>query len=577
MNNIFIFSHDISLGDLAEEIDISSSEIVKFLFLKKNKSITVNQLLSEEIIKDICDNFNVVFKKQNNENCTNKKVVYNNSLFRDRPPVITIMGHVDHGKTTLIDAIRNSNEASKEIGGISQIVRAYQKDVNGRKITFIDTPGHEAFSNMRKYGAQIADIIVLVVAADDGVKPQTVEAIKYAKKVEATILVAINKIDKPSINIEKVNNELSQYGLAPEKYGGENIFCEISAKKNIGIDNLLNHLLLLGDLLELKTDINNGSGVVLEAKLSKNVGIVTNILIQNGILENGCFIVIDNCICGHIKKIFDDNNKVISSAGASMPVKIIGLKNIAEAGQIFLFFKNKLAAEQYVAKSAKKDSFKNNNAVNRFQQNNKDDNSIDNIFILNLILKADAISLLEAIKDNICRIKIEGAKVNVIYANVGDITDNDIDLANLSKADIFVFNIKSNSAIKNRLKSLRINTHYHNIIYSLIEDVEETLKKKLAPKKIEVITGHLEIKKIFTFEKKNIAGCIAKDGFIKSKSKVRLIRNGEIIHDGVLASLRHKKDDISIVKSGSECGTIIKNYNDIKENDIIEGYEIQEE
>lgn len=573
--NSFVFSCDININDLAKEINISPGEIVKFLFLQKNKNVNVNQLLNAEIVKEICDYFNIVFQKSDNKNIKNnsENKKKDNVVLKSRPPVVTIMGHVDHGKTTLIDAIRNSNIADKEAGGISQTIGAYQKEYNGKKITFIDTPGHEAFSNMRHNGAQIADIIILVVAADDGVKQQTVEAIKYAKETNATILVAINKIDKNNANIEKTKSELANYNLIPNEYNGDNIFCEISAKKNIGIDNLLDNINLLAELLELKTDINNGSGIVLESKLDKNVGIVTDVLVQNGVLEKDFFIIIDNFICGHVRRMVDDNNKLINKAEASTPVRIIGLKKIVNAGDLFTFFKDKKIAEQNISKDSL--TFCKKNVVNRVDSFDK---TIDeNVCNLNLIIKTSSISLLEVVKNSISKINIEGTRAKIIHSDIGMITDSDIELAFSNKAVIFAFDIRSDGNTKKRIKESKIDVHYHNIIYSLIEDLEKMLKRLLKPKLVEVVTGHLEIRKIFTFEKTNIAGCYAKDGFVKAKSKIRLIRNGKNIYEGVLATLKHKKDDISIVRSGFECGTIIKNFNDIKEQDIIEGYEIKEE
>ena len=578
MNN-FVFLNNISINDLSKKINIPSSEIIKFLFLQKNKNVNINQLLDVNAVKEICEHFNINFLQENNKeknikNFSNTNIKKNNTILKNRAPIVTIMGHVDHGKTTLIDTIRNSNVAEKEAGGISQIIRAYQKEKNGKKITFIDTPGHESFANMRKNGAKIADIIVLVVAADDGVKSQTIEAIKYARETNATILVAINKIDKNTANIEKTKNELADYSLIPDEYGGDNIFCEISAKKNIGIDNLLDNIILLSDMLDLKTDVNNGSGVILESKIDKNVGIITDILVKNGILEKNFFIIVDNCICGHIRKMLDDNNKTIEKAEASKPVRIIGLKKIVNAGEEFIFFKDKKTAEQNIIKTNDYDVQKKNTI---FDNENIFCKENDNECKLNLILKASSISLLEAIKNNISKINIDGVKINIIRLGIGSITDDDINLAFLGKASIFVFDIRVDGNIKKRLKELKISIHCHDIIYSLIEDLEKTLKKMLKPKITEVITGHLEIRKIFVFEKTNIAGCYAKDGFIKAKSKIRLIRDGKVIHEGVLLSLKHQKEDINIVKNGFECGTIIKNFNDIKIKDIIEGYEIREE
>lgn len=564
-NKIFIYSHPLSVKDLSKEINVLPSEIIKFFFMQK-KNISINYILNEQELKDICLKFGVNYQKEekNDDNC-NKKDINKSKNLKERPPVVTIMGHVDHGKTTLIDVIFGSNNTKKEAGGISQSIGAYQKEVNGKKITFIDTPGHEVFEKIRIRGASITDIVVLVVAADDGVMPQTIEVINQTQKLNIPVIVAINKIDKENINIKKVKNDLMNYGIISEEFGGKNIFCEISAKKNIGIDNLLDNIILLSEILELKADYDcDANGIVLESQLHKNKGPIANLLVQNGSLKKGDYIVIDTTF-GCVREMFDKNNKNIEIAFPSTPVLITGLDNVPSVGHFFYVFKNKKDAQKEVDKNKKK--IVNSNVDNT--NNNCQDK------VLNLLICTDFVSSAEAIKNCVSKINVPGVKVKIIRVSTGIINDNDIMLAKIDHAIIYVFNVKINSDIKKRINSEKITICEFNIIYHLIEDIEKKAKKMLKPSLSKNILGRMEVKKIFHFSKTNIAGCYVIDGVIKKKSKIDLIRNGINVYSGEIVSLKHQKDNIDEAKKGSECGAILHNFNDIKENDLIVSYEFK--
>lgn len=566
-SKIFIYSHPLSIKELSKEINILTSDIIKFFFMQK-KIISINYVLNEQEIKEICFNFGYKYQKKESkeQNDTNKKNINKNKKLKERPPIVTIMGHVDHGKTTLIDIIFGSNNVKKEIGGISQSIEIYQKEIKGKKITFIDTPGHEIFDKIRNRGASVTDIVVLVVAADDGVMPQTIEIIKQTKKLNIPIIVAINKIDKENINIEKVKNDLMNYEIISEEFGGKNIFCEISAKNNIGIDNLLENILLLSEILELKADYDcDANGIVLESKMHKSKGPIANLLVQNGSLKKGDYIVIDKTF-GCIREMFNKNNKNIEVAFPSTSVLVTGLNSVPDIGCFFRVFKDKKDAQ----KEANKNKEKKNN-INKIDIN-KDDCKDE---ILNLLICADFVGSIEAIKDCVNKINVPGIKIKIIGTSTGIISDSDITLAKINNAIIYIFNVKINSNIKKRINNEKIVICEFNIIYNLIEDIEKKVKKMLKPVLNKNILGRMEIKKIFHFSKINIAGCYVIDGVIKKKSKIDLIRDGIIIYSGEISSLKHQKDNIEEAKKGSECGAIINNFNDIKENDLIVSFELK--
>jgi len=579
-NGVFVFTRSLSVAELAKQLNILSSDIIKYFFMNK-KMVTINQMLDDDSIGEVCLNFGYDFKKEKvvlKENFEDIEIKDKKEDLSERPPVVTIMGHVDHGKTTLIDAIRNSNVVATEAGGISQAIGAYQKEVKNKKITFIDTPGHEAFTAMRSRGASVTDIVVLVVAADDGVMPQTVEAIDHAKAAKAPIIVAINKIDKEGANIEKVKNELMNYEIIPEEYGGKNIFCEISAKKGTGIDNLLENIILLSEMLELAANPKRyAMGTVLEANLDKGEGPKATLLVQNGTLNSSDYVVVGTSY-GHIRRMVNEHNKVLKSATPATPVSITGLSEVPNAGDHFMAFPTE--------KEAREIAFKRSLAKKEHDLQGSAARSLDDLFkqaqegevvSLNLLIRADSTGSVEALKSSISKITVPGVKVNIIRATAGAITDSDISLACASNAIIYGFNVRPSANIKAKAEESKVEIRLHRIIYALIEEIEGALKGLTKPELKEVVTGQMEVRNLFKVSKITIAGCYVTEGTIKAKSKIHLIRDGIIIYDGELASLKRFKDDASSVKAGFECGCTIVGYNDIHEGDVIETFEMKEE
>ncbi|MCQ2753083.1 MAG: translation initiation factor IF-2 [Bacilli bacterium] len=579
-NGVFVFTRSLSVGELAKQLNILPSDIIKYFFLQK-KMVTINQMLDDDSIGEVCLNFGYDVKKEkvvSAENFEEVEIKDKKEDLVERPPVITIMGHVDHGKTTLIDAIRNSHVAAGEVGGISQAIGAYQKDVKGKKITFIDTPGHEAFTAMRSRGASVTDIVVLVVAADDGVMPQTIEAIDHARAAKAPIIVAINKIDKDGANPEKVKNELMNHEIIPEEYGGENIFCEISAKTGKGLDNLLESIITLSEVLELKANPNRyAMGTVLEAKLDKGEGPKATLLVQNGTLNNSDYVVVGTSY-GHIRRMVNEFNKVLKSATPATPVSVTGLSEVPNAGDHFMAFPTE--------KEARDIAFKRSLAKKEHDLQGSAARSLDDLYkqaqegeitALNLLIRADSTGSCEALKSSVNKINIPGVKVNVIRATAGAITDSDIALASASNAIIYGFNVRPSANVKAKAEEEKVEIRLHRIIYAMIEEIEGALKGMLKPELKEVSIGQMEVRNLFKANKLTIAGCYVTEGHIKARSKVHLVRDGVVIYDGELGSLKRFKDDASDVKSGFECGATILGYNDIHEGDMIEAYEMKEE
>lgn len=576
------YSLPITVGQLAELMHRTSSEIIKFLFMMGNMS-TINTNLSEEDIELICMEFNVKATKEVvveeddiEEQLSNLQ--FDESQLKPRPPVVTIMGHVDHGKTTLLDTIRKTNVTSGEFGGITQHIGAYQVSLGGRKVTFLDTPGHEAFTAMRARGAQITDIVVLIVAADDGVMPQTKESIDHARAANVPIVVAVNKIDKPGANPDKVMAELAENGVMPEEWGGDTIFVPISAKKGTGVEDLLESLLLVADMQELKANPDRlASGTVIEAKLDKGRGPVATLLIQQGTLHAGDSLVVGTSY-GRVRKMTNDRGMELKSATPSMPVEIIGLNEVPRAGDVFMCYDSyKKAAEIAHARAEKQIEKERNVSSAMSLEDLSRQIAQGDMKEINVLIKADVQGSAEALKSSFEKLELDTVKVNVIRSTVGTITESDIMLASASNAIIYGFNIRPTAAIRKKAEEEGVEIRLHNIIYKALEELEGAMKGMLAPVYEEVVTGQAEVRQTYKVSKiGTIAGCYVTDGVVRRDSKVRLIRDGIVIYTGKVNSLRRFENDVKEVTAGFECGMTIENFNDIKIGDIIEAFEDQE-
>ena len=568
---------NISVKDLAIELKKTSSEVIKKLF-DLGIMANINQDLDFDTAYLVADSIGITAKLK--EVVKDEDILFDDSDDREedllpRAPVVVVMGHVDHGKTSLLDAIRKTNVIGGEAGGITQHIGAYKVKVGQREITFLDTPGHEAFTSMRARGAQITDIAILVVAADDGIKPQTVEAINHAKAAGIPIIVAINKIDLPNANIDKVKQELMTYELVPEEWGGETICCPISAKNNLNIDNLLEMVLLQADILDLKANPDRQSkGTVIEARLDKALGPVASVLVQRGTLNVGDTIVLGSSI-GRIRTIKDDKGKAIKAAGPSTPVVITGLKDVPEAGDIFYEVKNEKVAKHLIEKrklESREKAIANNNVVtldNLFEKM-----AIDDMKVFNIILKADVQGTAEAMKASLEKIKNEEVYVKVIHYGVGGVTESDVQLAKAAGAVVIAFNVRPIGMTKSVAEKEQVEIKQYSVIYQALEDVENALKGMLAPVYEEHNIGNAEVRQVFKVSNVGtIAGCFVLDGKVARNAGVRVIRDSVVIHDGKLVSLKRFKDDAKEVSKGFECGLQIEDYNDIKEGDIIECYE----
>lgn len=579
-NGVFVYTHNMSVSELANELKLNVTEIIKFLFLNK-KMVTINQTLDDETIGLVCLQFGYDYKKEkivSEENFEEVEIVDKKEDLKPRAPIVTIMGHVDHGKTTLIDAIRSSKLVDSEVGGISQAIGAYQKEIDGQKITFLDTPGHEAFTAMRSRGAAVTDIVVLVVAADDGVMPQTVEAISHAKAAGVPIIVAINKIDKEGANPERIKNELMSYDIIPEEYGGSNICCEISAKKNIGIKNLLESILVVSEMLELKANPNRFAiGTVIEANLDKGEGPKATLLVQNGTLSFQDYVVVGTAY-GKIRRMTNEYKKIVKVATPSTPVCVIGLSEVPNAGDHFMAFPNE--------KQARDIAFKRALLKKQEEQNSSGGLTLDDLYnrihegevqIVNLVVKADTTGSAEAVKASLDKLSNEQVKINVIHCSAGAITESDIMLANASGAIIYGFNVRPSALISQKAEQVKVEIRLHRIIYDLLNEMEAAMKGMLKKEKVEKITGQTEVRSLIRISKVGtIAGCYVTSGSIKANSLVRIIRDGIVIYEGKIKSLKRFKDDAKEVKESFECGINVENFNDLKEADIIEGYEMVE-
>ena len=581
-NGVFVFTKSLTVGELAKELNVNASDIIKKLFLQK-KLVTINNSLDDETIGEICLEFGYDFKKQeivNEEDFEKAEIQDKEEDLVERPAVVTIMGHVDHGKTTLIDAIRNSNLAAAEYGGISQEIGAYQKVINGKKITFIDTPGHEAFSAMRARGASVTDIVILVVAADDGVMPQTIEAIDHAKAANVPIIVAVNKMDVPGANPDKVLNGLMQHDVIAEKFGGDVLTCEISAKKKQNIDELLEDVLLQAEMLQLKANPKRYAiGTVLEAELDKGEGPKATLLVQNGTLFASDYVVVGTAY-GKVRRMTNEHKQVIKEAGPGTPLSVIGLSEVPAAGDRFMAFPTEKQAKDIAEKRRLK-------KVEEERAKGNGVNSLDDLYSkinegqlaqINIVLKADSTGSAEAVKASLEKLNNDQVKVNVIRSAAGAITESDILLAGASNAIIYGFNVRPSAMIRKKAEEEKVEIRLHRIIYALTEEMEDAIKGQMKKVEVEKVTGQAEVRNVFKVSKVGqIAGCMVTDGLIKSTNKVRILRDGAIIYEGEIESLKRFKDDAKEVKQGFECGIKIKNFNDISVGDIIEGYEMVEQ
>ncbi len=578
---VFIYTGNISVSELSKSLNVPVGDIIKFLFLQ-GKMITINTILDDELIGTICLEFGYDFQKEKivaAENFEEVEIKDDPAKLKPRPPVVTIMGHVDHGKTTLIDAIRNSNVAEGEVGGISQEIGAYQKEIQNQKITFIDTPGHEAFTAMRSRGASVTDIVVLVVAADDGVMPQTIEAIDHAKAANVPIIVAINKIDKPGADPSRVKNELMAHDIVVEDYGGDIIAVEISAKQKRNIDGLLEAILTVSEMSELKANPDRyAMGTVLEAKLDKNEGPKATLLVQNGSLREGDFLVVGTSY-GKARRMTNEFKKIVQVCTPSTPVAVIGLSEVPLAGDHFMAFPTEaeareIAERRRMMKEAKEKS-KSSAASLEDLFNRANEGKVQNI---NIIIKADSTGSAEAVKSSLEKLTNDEVKINIVRATSGAITESDVLLASASHAIIYGFNVRPDSKTRAKAEEEKVEIRLHRIIYALIEEIQAAMKGMLAPTMVEKVTGQAEVRKLFKVSKLGtIAGSMVVEGSIKNGSAVRILRDGIIVFQGKIASLQREKDAAKEVKSGFECGILIENFNDIKEGDIIEGYEMVEQ
>ena len=570
----------ISVKDLAQELKKTSGEVIMKLM-----SLGIMATLNNEVDFDtaflVAEEFGVTAIKK--EEIKEEDILFDDSEDKEeelveRPPVVVVMGHVDHGKTSLLDAIRKTNVIEGEAGGITQAIGAYKVKVNDREITFLDTPGHEAFTAMRARGAQITDIAILVVAANDGVMPQTVEAINHAKSANIPIIVAVNKIDLPDANPQKVKEELMQYELVPEEWGGDTIYVEISAKKNINIDQLLEMVLLQADVLELKANPNKqAKGVVIEARLDKGKGAIASLLVQRGKLDAGDTIVVGSTI-GRIRSMINDKGKKVKSAGPSTPVEIMGLTEVPQAGDTFYEVKDEKMAKHLIERRKRQEREKSINAMqsvtldNLFSQMEK-----GNLKQLNLIVKADVQGSVEALKQSLEKLSNDEVRVKVIHAAAGAVTESDVTLAKVSNAIIIAFNVRPVATAKQEAEKDEVEIKQYSVIYHALEDVESAMKGMLDPKYEEELIGTAEVRQVFKISNVGtIAGCMVLSGKIERNAGVRVIRDDVVIHEGKLVSLKRFKDDVKEVAKDFECGIQIEKYNDLKEGDIIEAFVMKE-
>lgn len=572
---------EITLGDFATKLKVSSTELIKKLFLK-GQMLTINSTLPMEIAEEIAEEYDAIIEIEEPEELEfgekfALEIEDKEEELQERPPVITIMGHVDHGKTSLLDAIRATNVADGEAGGITQKIGAYQITKNGQKITFVDTPGHEAFTDMRARGAQVTDIAILVVAADDGVMPQTVEALAHAKSANVPIIIAVNKIDKEAADPSRVKNELMEHGIVPVEWGGDVEFVEVSAKQRINLDGLLETILLTSEILELKANPKKrAKGIVLESRLDPKVGPVADVLIQEGELKVGDIIVAGEAN-GRVRALINDMGSRVEKIGLSQPTEIIGFNAVPGAGDVVYVIQNEQHAKRIVEEMTRErrmaTTAKKSITLESLSQTLED----ATIKELNIILRADSKGSVEALKDSLNKISTNEVAVNIIQAAAGAITESDVRLAEVSDAIIIGFHVRPTTKALKDADAAGVEIRTSSIIYHITEDIEKALTGMLEPEFKEIYLGRIEIKKVFNitgFGK--VAGCFVVDGKVKNDSNIRLLRNGVVVYEGALSTLKRYKDDAKEVVAGQECGLGIKNFNDIKEGDIVEAFDVQE-
>ena len=577
-SNIILYKEGMTLGEIASLLDVSGTELVKKV-MALGIMASLNQSIDFETAEVLVLDYDKVLKREETKDISN----FENFEIEDReedlvsrPPVVTIMGHVDHGKTTLLDTIRKSNVASGEAGGITQAIGAYSVLYDDRRITFIDTPGHEAFTEMRARGASVTDVVIIIVAADDGIMPQTKEAIDHAKAANVPIIVAINKIDKENANIERIMTALVEAGLTPEEWGGDTIVCKISALTGLGVDELLSNILLVSDMQELKANPNRyATGTVIESRKDKQIGSVATLLIQNGTLRLGDPVVVGTTY-GKVRTLKNDLGQDIVEASPSTPVEITGLSNVPEAGDKFMAFETekqaKQIAEERQIRAKEADSNRSGMTLDelfgQIQEGMKE---------INVIIKADVNGSSEALKSSLEKIDVSGVKINVIRSSVGAITESDVVLASASNALIIGFNVRANNKTMDIAKGYGVEVRYYDIIYKVVEDMEDAMKGMLDPEYEEKVVGTLEIRQIFKFSKVGlIAGCHVLSGVVKNNLNARIVRDGTVVYNGKVNTLQHEKDQVKEVKKDMDCGITLENCQDYKEKDIIEVYELVE-
>ncbi|HFF6591437.1 TPA: translation initiation factor IF-2 [Listeria monocytogenes] len=580
-----VFSESLTVAELAKKLYREPSELIKKLFML-GVVATINQSLDKDAIELICDDYGVQVEEEIKVDVTDLDVYFENELneavdeskLLERPPVVTIMGHVDHGKTTLLDSLRNTKVTLGEAGGITQHIGAYQLEIHDKKITFLDTPGHAAFTAMRARGAQITDITILVVAADDGVMPQTIEAINHAKAAGMPIIVAVNKIDKPQANPDRVIQELTEYELVPEAWGGDTIFAPISAKFGEGLENLLDMILLVSEVEELKANPDRRAiGSVIEAELDKGRGPVATLLVQDGTLNIGDPIVVGNTF-GRVRAMVNDLGRRVKKVGPSTPVEITGLNDVPQAGDRFVVFEDEKTARNIGETRASRALVAQRSATNRV--------SLDNLFEhmkagemkeVNVIIKADVQGSVEALAASLRKIDVEGVNVKIIHTAVGAINESDITLAAASNAIVIGFNVRPTAQAREAAENESVDIRLHRVIYKAIDEIEAAMKGMLDPEFQEKIIGQAQVRQTINVSKVGtIAGCYVTDGKITRDSGVRIIRDGIVVFEGEIATLKRFKDDAKEVAKGYECGITVQNFNDIKEDDVIEAYVMEE-
>ena len=573
------YTEGITVGELAAKINKQAGEIIKLLFML-GKVLTINSPLDDENVELICMEFGVTPTKVDEEESESLKDDAEDKPedLVERAPIVTIMGHVDHGKTSILDAFRKSNVVAGEFGGITQHIGAYQVEVNGKKVTFLDTPGHEAFTAMRARGASVTDVCIIVVAADDGVMPQTVEAIDHAKAAKCPIIIAVNKMDKPGANPDKVRNGLAEYEIMPEEWGGDTIFVECSARTGQGLQKLLETILVVSEVRDLKANPKKlATGTVIEAKLDKGRGPVTTVLVQNGTLKQGDSIVVGSCY-GKVRKMVNDKGEEVKVAPPSMPVEILGLDAVPSAGDDFKVFSDDKDARAIAAARNKTKIEKERKATAAMSLDDLSKQiEAGDIKEVPVLVKADVQGTAEAVAQSLSKIDVDGVKVNIIRHSAGSISESDVILASVSHAVIYGFNVRPDANVRKKAQEEGVEIRLHNIIYKAVEEMEAAMKGMLAPVYEEVVIGSAEVRKTYKVSKVGtIAGCMVTDGKVTRDSKVRLIRDGIVVYTGQLGSLKRFENDAKEVQSGYECGMTIENYNDIKEGDIIEAYIDQE-